>query len=75
MLRIDILSAVPNLLDSPFNHSILKRAQERELLDVHVHDIHAFGLGKHKQIDDYAYGGGAGMVMMCEPLALSLIHI
>lgn len=75
MLRIDILSAVPNLLDSPFNHSILKRAQERDLLEVHVHDIRAFGLGKHKQIDDYAYGGGAGMVMMCEPLAQAIESI
>ena len=75
MLRIDILSAVPNLLDSPFNHSILKRAQERKLLDVHVHDIRAFGVGKHKQIDDYAYGGGAGMVMMCEPLAQAIESI
>lgn len=75
MLRIDILSAVPNLLDSPFNHSILKRAQERKLLDVHVHDIRAFGVGKHKQIDDYAYGGGAGMVMMCEPLSQAIESI
>ena len=75
MLRIDILSAVPNLLDSPFSHSILKRAQERELLEVHVHDIRAFGIGKHKQIDDYAYGGGAGMVMMCEPLARAIESI
>lgn len=75
MLRIDILSAVPNLLDSPFNHSILKRAQERELLKVHVHDIRDFGIGKHKQIDDYAYGGGAGMVMMCEPLAQAIESI
>ena len=57
MLRIDILSAVPNLLDSPFNHSILKRAQERKLLDVHVHDIRAFGVGKHKQIDDIRASG------------------
>lgn len=75
MLRIDILSAVPNLLDSPFSHSILKRAQERELLKVHVHDIRDFGIGKHKQIDDYAYGGGAGMVMMCEPLAQAIESI
>ena len=75
MLRIDILSAVPNLLDSPFNHSILKRAQERKLLEVHVHNIRAFGVGKHKQIDDYAYGGGAGMVMMCEPLARAIESI
>jgi tRNA (guanine37-N1)-methyltransferase len=68
MLRIDIISAVPELLTSPFSHSILKRAEERAFLAVRVHDLRAFGIGKHKQIDDYQYGGGAGMVMMCEPL-------
>lgn len=68
MLRIDIISAVPELLTSPFSHSILKRAEERAFLSVRVHDLRAFGIGKHKQIDDYQYGGGAGMVMMCEPL-------
>ncbi|NOT37434.1 MAG: tRNA (guanosine(37)-N1)-methyltransferase TrmD [Saprospiraceae bacterium] len=65
---IDIISAVPELLISPFNHSILKRAKERGLLEVNVIDLRAFGIGSHKQIDDYAYGGGSGMVMMMEPL-------
>lgn len=69
MMRIDIISAVPELLESPFRHSILKRAQERELLAVHVHNLRAYGLGRHRQIDDYQFGGGAGMVMMPEPLA------
>ncbi|MDX1410180.1 MAG: tRNA (guanosine(37)-N1)-methyltransferase TrmD, partial [Saprospiraceae bacterium] len=68
-MHIDILSAVPDLLESPFGHSILHRAQERALLEVNVFDLRAFGLGKHRQIDDYQYGGGAGMVMMAEPLA------
>jgi tRNA (guanine37-N1)-methyltransferase len=68
MMRIDIISAVPNLLESPFNHSILKRAKERQLLEIVVHDLRDYAINKHKQIDDYQFGGGAGMVMMCEPL-------
>jgi len=67
-MRIDILTAVPDLLESPLGHSIMKRAQQRDLLHVNVHDLRAYGLGKNKQIDDYQYGGGAGMVMMVEPL-------
>lgn len=69
MLEIDILSAVPELLNSPFSHSILKRAEQRALLKINVIDLRTYGLGKHRQIDDYQYGGGAGMVMMVEPLA------
>lgn len=64
----DIISAVPELLESPFNHSILKRALKNNLIEINVIDLRAFGLGKHQQIDDYQYGGGAGMVMMVEPL-------
>ncbi len=67
-MRIDIISAVPKLLDSPFSHSILQRAVKNNIISIHVHDIRAFGLGKSRQIDDYQYGGGAGMVMMIEPL-------
>lgn len=69
MLEIDILAVVPGLLDSPFSHSILKRAADRGLLRVRVVDLREFGVGKHKQIDDYAFGGGAGMVLMPGPLA------
>jgi len=69
MLRIDIITVQPGLLESPFSHSIMKRAIDRDLLSVQVHDLRQYGLGKHKQVDDYQYGGGAGMVMMCEPLA------
>lgn len=68
-MRIDIISAVPQLLESPLGHSIMKRAQEKGLLEVVCHDLHDYGLGKHKQIDDYQFGGGAGMVMMIEPIA------
>jgi tRNA (guanine37-N1)-methyltransferase len=68
-MRIDILSAVPELLNSPFEHSIMKRAQERGLLEINAHSMRKWAINKHGQIDDYQYGGGAGMVMMCEPLA------
>ena len=68
-MRIDILSAVPELLNSPFEHSIMKRAQERGLLEIKAHSLRKWSINKHGQIDDYQYGGGAGMVMMCEPLA------
>ncbi len=68
MMQIHIISAVPELLDSPFNHSILKRAAEKGLLQVQVHNLRKWAINKHGQIDDYQYGGGAGMVMMCEPL-------
>ena len=68
-MRIDILTILPQLLESPFSHSILKRAKERKLLEVHLHDIRDYATNKHKQVDDYQYGGGAGMVMMIEPIA------
>jgi len=59
---------MPALLDGPFAHSIIKRAQEKGLAEVHVHDLRNYGLGKHKQVDDTQFGGGAGMVMMIEPI-------
>ena len=68
-MRIDIISVLPELLTSPLGHSILKRAQTKGLLEVVVHNLRTYGLGKHNQVDDYAFGGGAGMVMMIEPLA------
>lgn len=67
-MRIDILSAVPWLLESPFNHSIIKRAKEKGLVEIVVHDLRDYAINKHKQIDDYQFGGGAGMVMMIEPV-------
>ena len=68
-MRIDIITVLPELLESPFNHSILKRAQQKGLLEVHLHPLREYGAGKHKQVDDYPFGGGAGMVMKVEPIA------
>jgi len=67
-MRIDVISVIPELLDGPFSHSILKRAADKGLFEVVVHDLKSYGLGKNRQIDDYQYGGGAGMVMMIEPI-------
>ncbi len=64
----DIISIVPELLQSPFQHSILKRAIDNKLLEVNIIDLRKFGKGAHKKTDDYQYGGGSGMVMMVEPL-------
>jgi tRNA (guanine37-N1)-methyltransferase len=68
-MRIDIISCVPNLLDSFFAHSILKRAQEGKYVEVVVHDLRDYSGNKHRSIDDYAFGGGAGMVLQIEPIA------
>jgi len=71
-MRIDILTVLPELLESPFQHSIMKRAQEKGLLEVHVHQLRKWAVNEYGQVDDYQYGGGAGMVMMCEPLAKAI---
>ncbi|GAA4313643.1 tRNA (guanosine(37)-N1)-methyltransferase TrmD [Compostibacter hankyongensis] len=71
-MRIDILTVLPELLEGPFSHSILKRARERNLLEVHVHQLRAYTPYKHGQVDDTQFGGGAGMVMMVEPIALAI---
>lgn len=71
-MRIDILSALPELMVSALGHSIMKRARDKGLLEVNLHDLREYGLGRHKQIDDYQFGGGAGMVMMAEPLAKAI---
>lgn len=68
-MRIDIITVLPELIKSPFEHSILKRAEEKGLVEVNLIDLRDYGIGKHKQVDDYAFGGGAGMVMMIEPIA------
>lgn len=67
-MRIDIITLLPNLLKSPFADSILKRAIDKGLVEVHIHDLRKYGLGKHKKLDDYQFGGGAGLVMMAEPI-------
>lgn len=68
-MTIDIITVVPELLEGPFSHSILKRARDRGLLTVRTHNLRKWAINKHAQVDDYPYGGGAGMVLMCEPLA------
>ena len=68
-MRFDIITLMPELLESPFNHSILKRAKEKGLLHVHLHQLREYAINKHGQVDDMQYGGGAGMVMVCEPLS------
>lgn len=74
-MKIDIISVLPELLESPFQHSILKRAQSKNLLEVNVIPLRPFSTLNHQQIDDYQYGGGAGMVMMCEPLSNCIEHL
>lgn len=71
-MHIDIISVLPELLESPLQHSIMKRAQEKGLLTVKVHPLRQWAVNEYGQIDDYQYGGGAGMVMMCEPLAKAI---
>src|SRR5690606_18217453 len=67
-MRIDIITVVPGLLEGPFSHSILKRAEDKGLAQVRIHNLRDYATGKQKQVDDYAFGGGAGMVMMIEPI-------
>ncbi|MEY3560220.1 MAG: hypothetical protein RIS12_653, partial [Bacteroidota bacterium] len=68
-MHIDILTVLPGLLESPFQHSMMKRAQDKGLLTIEVHSLRQWAVNEYGQVDDYQYGGGAGMVMMCEPLA------
>lgn len=68
-MRIDIITVLPELLESPFGHSILKRAQSKGLVEVNVHNLRDYSTNKHKAVDDYAFGGGAGMVLQIEPIA------
>ena len=67
-MRIDILTVVPELLESPLNHSIVQRAKNKGLVEIHIHDIRDYGKGNYRQVDDYNYGGDAGMVLMIEPI-------
>jgi len=68
MIRMDILTVVPELLESPLGYSIPKRAQDKGLVEIHIHAIREYGKGNYRQVDDYAFGGDAGMVMMIEPV-------
>lgn len=74
-MRIDIISVLPELLESFLSHSIIKRAQSKGLLQVHTHPLRQWAVNEYGQVDDYQYGGGAGMVMMCEPLANAIEHL
>ena len=68
-MRIDIISVVPKLMESFFAHSILKRAESKGLAEIHLHDLRNYAHGKNRQVDDYAFGGGAGMVLQVAPIA------
>lgn len=74
-MRIDIITVLPKLLDGPFNDSILLRAQKKGLVEIHIHNLREYSTFKHKNVDDYAFGGGAGMVMMIEPVDNCLTHL
>lgn len=67
-MRIDIITVLPNIFDGPFTQSIMKRAQEKGKVEIVIHNLRDYSRFKHKQVDDYAFGGGAGMVMMVEPI-------
>lgn len=71
-MHIDILTVLPELLESPFQHSMMKRAQEKGLLTVEIHQLRKWAVNEYGMVDDYQYGGGAGMVMMAEPLAKAI---
>ncbi|HWJ91297.1 MAG TPA: tRNA (guanosine(37)-N1)-methyltransferase TrmD [Flavisolibacter sp.] len=71
-MRIDVITVLPELLESPLSHSIMKRAQSKSLLEVHLHNLRQWAVNEYGQVDDYQYGGGAGMVMMCEPLTKAI---
>ncbi len=71
-MRIDILTIFPEMFDSPFGHSIIKRAKNKGIVKIFIHNIRDYSLTKNKNVDDYAFGGGAGMVMMIEPIALCI---
>jgi tRNA (guanine37-N1)-methyltransferase len=74
-MRIDIISVLPELLSGPMDHSILRRARDKGLTEIHIHDLREFSTDKHKRVDDYAFGGGAGMVMTVEPIERAISHL
>lgn len=74
-MRIDILTLFPEMFESPFNHSMMKRAKEKNLVEIYLHNIRDFSTDKHKSVDDYAFGGTAGMVMMIQPIEDALLSL
>jgi len=71
-MRIDIITVLPELLESPFNHSIIKRVKEKGLVEIFIHNLRDFSTNKHKKVDDYSFGGAAGMVIQAEPADLAI---
>jgi tRNA (guanine37-N1)-methyltransferase len=74
-MRIDIITVLPELLESPFNHSIIKRAKAKGVVDIHLHNLRDYSKDKHKRVDDYAFSGDAGMVMTIEPIYNAINHL
>ena len=74
-MRIDIITVLPGLLAGPLDHSIIKRAREKGLVEIHIHDLRQFSQDKHRRVDDYAFGGDAGMVMSVEPIERAITHL
>lgn len=72
MMRIDIITVLPEILESPFNHSIIKRAREKGLTEIHLHNLRDFSEDKHRRVDDYSFGKGAGMVMAIQPIVKAI---
>ena len=75
MINIDILTCLPELLESPLNHSIIKNAKEKKLVKIEIHDLKDYSNNKHKKVDDYAFGGGGGMVLKMETIYRCIEHI
>lgn len=75
MLRIDVITVLPELMESPFNHSIIKRAQAKGVVELYVHDLRDYTEDKHRRVDDYAFGGEAGMVIQVEPVYNIITHL
>ncbi|MCK5729554.1 MAG: tRNA (guanosine(37)-N1)-methyltransferase TrmD, partial [Draconibacterium sp.] len=67
-MRIDIITVLPDILESPFNHSIIKRAKEKGLAEIYIHNLRDYSENKHHKVDDYSFGKGAGMVMAIQPI-------
>ena len=74
-MRIDIITILPELLKSPFEASIMKRAIEKGLVEVHFHNLRDYTTNRQKSVDDYPFGGGAGMVMMIQPIDACIAHL
>ena len=74
-MRIDIITVLPPLLEGPLGHSIVQRARDKGLVDLHIHDLRDFSLDKHRRVDDYAFGGDAGMVMAVEPVDRAITYL